>query len=149
MTAEEKVIVEIEGRKIPIAKELASSDDLLKRAFCGLFSWAAEARVDRTKEAEGTIKLVKSAGTKGHSSRRTPLQYLKRAKGGKNPTIELYEKLAGQQLGDLDPAQVLMLEKKVRKTIELGEEHMEMLRKTAERLRQSVARPAPFLPGGF
>ena len=149
MTTEEKVIVEIEGRKIPIAKELASSDDLLKRAFCGLFSWASEARVDRSKEADGLIKLVKSAGTKGSRSSITPLQYLRRVKGGKNPIIELYEKLAGQQLGTLDPAQVLFLEKKIRKTVELGEAQLEMLHEAVDRLRKSVARPAHSIPSGF
>ncbi len=149
MTAEEKIIVEIEGRKIPVSKELAASDDLLKRAFCGLFSWASEARVDRSREADGTIKLLKSAGTKGSRAPATPIQYLARTKGGKNPTIELYEKLAGVPLGALEPAQVLMLEKKVRRTVERGEEHMEMVHQAVERLKNSVARPSPFIPSGF
>lgn len=149
MTAEEKILVEIEGRKIPVAKELAASDDLLKRAFCGLFSWASEARVDRSRETDGTIKLLKSAGTKGSRTHTTPIQYLARAKGGKNPTIELYEKLAGTPLGALDPAQVLMLEKKVRRTVERGEEHVEMVNQAVERLRKSMPRPSPFIPSGF
>jgi hypothetical protein len=149
MTASEKIIVSIEGRKIPFPKEFAASDDVLKRSFVALFSWASEARVDRSKEAEGTITLVKAAGTKGSRRARTPLEHLVRTKGGKNPTIALYEKLAGQPLGTLGPAQVLMLEAKVRKTVELGEEHLTMVREAARRLRQSLARPAPFLPFGF
>lgn len=148
--ASEKITVEIEGRKVPVPTALTVDDDTLRRALASLFPWAMDARIDRAKESEGLLKVVKAAGTKGRIKHRPyAIRRLSHCKGGKNPIIELYQKLAGTPLANLDPVDALAAEKKIQSTLALGEEHMETMKTALARLDASVPRPSPFVPLGF
>src|SRR5664280_1820117 len=106
--ATKKYILKIEGQELVIPPEVGGLDDAdLKRAVTPMFPGAANSKVERAeKDGTVTITVVKLAGAKGNSRKSKKgggFAALLSCKSRRNPTVEFYLELHGQELGELDP----------------------------------------------
>ncbi len=92
--------VKIEGQSIPLPEEIAATDDGVKRALATYYPDIANALITRSAEKDGQVEItvIKRAGTKG------VLPALIDAPAGRNPAIEMYEKIKhrGEDIAPLE-----------------------------------------------
>jgi len=77
------------------------------------------------------------------------IQALINAPASRNPAIELYLKLKGEEGRSFTAEELLLMEKEIRDTIELGEKELKQVEAALGRLRDAPSLPAPFVPWGF
>jgi len=136
----------IEGQEIPVPEEIGKDDDSVKRALTPFYPEVANAMITRVATDDTTtVTVVKRAGTKGA---RNPLEKLAACKGGKNPAVELYDRLEnGDQT--FDPLAMMEIEEQIDKAIEAGETQAAMVVHAFKRLANAAPQPAAELVSGF
>lgn len=136
--------VKIEGQTIQLPPEIAATDDGVKRALAPYYPDAANALITRSAEKDGQVEItvIKRAGTKG------VLASLLEAPAGRNPAIELYEKI--QQRGnELTPLELLESAGEIEAAMNAGANQAQMQETAVERLKRAPAQAAPKLILGF
>ena len=153
--SDKKYIIKIEGQEIDIPAEVGALEDAdLKRALTPMFPGAANSKIERAeKDGTVTITVVKLAGAKGNgrkSKKGGGFAALLSCKSRRNPTVEFYLELHGQELGELDPYQLIGISSDSDKALEAGHRQLEQMIAAHARLRRTVPQEGmAFVPLGF
>ena len=153
--SDKKYIIKIEGQEIDIPEEVGALEDAdLKRALTPMFPGAANSKIERAeKDGTVTITVVKLAGAKGNgrkSKKGGGFAALLSCKSRRNPTVEFYLELHGQELGELDPYQLIGISSDIDKALEAGHRQLEQMIAAHARLRRTVPQEGmAFVPLGF
>ena len=153
--SDKKYIIKIEGQEIDIPAQVGALEDTdLKRALTPMFPGAANSKIERTeKDGAVTITVVKLAGAKGNSRKSKKgggFAALLSCKSRRNPTVEFYLELHGQELGELDPYQLIGISSDIDKALEAGQRQFEQMIAAHARLRRTVPQEEmAFIPLGF
>ena len=153
--SDKKYIIKIEGQEIDIPAQVGVLEDAdLKRALTPMFPGAANSKIERAeKDGAVTITVVKLAGAKGSgrkSKKGGGFAALLACKSRRNPTVEFYLELHGQELGELDPYQLISLSGDIDKALEAGQRQFEQMIAAHARLRRTVPQEGiTFIPLGF
>ena len=153
--SDKKYIIKIEGQEIDIPEEVGALEDAdLKRALTPMFPGAANSKIERAeKDGTVTITVVKLAGAKGNgrkSKKGGGFAALLSCKSRRNPTVEFYQELHGQELGELDPYQLIGISSDIDKALEAGHRQLEQMIAAHARLRRTVPQEGmAFVPLGF
>ena len=141
--SDKKYIIKIEGQEIDIPAEVGALEDAdLKRALTPMFPGAANSKIERAeKDGTVTITVVKLAGAKGNgrkSKKGGGFAALLSCKSRRNPTVEFYLELHGQELGELDPYQLISISSDIDKALEAGHRQFARLEQVQIRLREII-----------
>ena len=153
--SDKKYIIKIEGQEIDIPEEVGALEDAdLKRALTPMFPGSANSKIERAeKDGTVTITVVKLAGAKGNgrkSKKGGGFAALLSCKSRRNPTVEFYLELHGQELGELDPYQLISISSDIDKALEAGHRQFEQMIAAHARLRRTVPQEGmAFVPLGF
>ena len=152
---DKKYIIKVEGQEITVPAEIGALEDAdLKRALTPMFPGAANSKIERSeKDDTVTITVIKLAGAKGNgrkSKKGGGFAALLSCKNRRNPTVEFYIKLHGQEAGDLDPYQLIGLSEGIDKALETGRRQFEQMIAFHARLCRSTPQEGmDFVPLGF
>jgi len=144
-------------QKFPIPGEIGADDNSIKRALAGVVPYIDSAKLERSEENNVvTIKVTKSHAPKGAGDPGSLFSHLIEslieAKGdGRNPVIGLFlevEKMK-RRIHQLEPHEILKLDRKISVTLDAGEDLQKHFRQTLAYLSNSPALPAKVVPVGF
>ena len=144
-------------QKFPIPAEIGADDNLVKRALANVVPYIDAAKLERVeKDGVVTITVTKSHAPKGAGDPGfflSPLiENLIDAKGdGRNPVISLFLEVEKKKncLHELQPHEVITLDKRIAETLEAGSDVHDDLRETIAYLSDSPALSARVVPVGF
>lgn len=143
-----KYLISIEGQMIEMPEEVAGNDEQLKSALTPFFPGAANAKINRGEEKDGTvtIQVIKQAGTKGYL---LPVDFLEKAPEGVNTVVQLHRELATAGILSQSPEELLKLDGKINKAMEAGRKEDHSIAQTLDSLAEAPADPAADTIEGF
>jgi hypothetical protein len=150
-----KYILKIEGQEIIVPEEIGALEDAdLKRALTPMFPGAANSKIERVeKDGTVTITVIKLAGAKGNgrkSKKGGGFTALLACKNRRNPTVEFYLGLHGQDVSNLDPYQLIGLSESIDKMLESGRRQFDQVLVAHARLSRTAPQEGKdFVPLGF
>lgn len=107
----------LEGQEIPLADEIAATDETLRNTFVAFYPELGTADIKR-EEKDGVveIRMVKRAGTKGN-----PVQSLIAAPSSINPAIALSLQLTHRQMQEvLSIEELIAIQADIEEAIDVG-----------------------------
>ncbi len=107
----------LEGQEIPLADEIAATDETLRNTFVAFYPELGTADIKR-EEKDGVveIRMVKRAGTKGN-----PVQSLIAAPSSINPAIALSLQLTHRQMQEvLSIEDLIAIQADIEEAIDVG-----------------------------
>lgn len=141
-------ILMIEGQEIPIADEVAASDQILRDAITPFYPEIANAEITREeKDGITQIRMVKKAGTKGVGD---ILQTLIDSEHQFNPALILSWQIKMLEIqGCLNIENLILVQDELEKAITTGREWHIELEKSLHLLQQSPPIPSQRIITGF
>jgi hypothetical protein len=141
-------ILMIEGQEIPIADEIAATDETLRNALTPFYPEIAHAEITRTdKDGITQIRMVKKAGTKGLGD---ILQTLITSEHQFNPALLLSWQIKMLEIqGHLNIENLLLLQDELETAITTGREWQTELDKSLNILKKSPPIPSQIPISGF
>ena len=144
-------IVKLEGQDIPLADEIAATDDRVRAALAPFYPDVTNAEIQRKQEGEQTIiTIVKRAGPKGASGSQVR-KALAAAPRYLNPAVALcleLEKIE-TETGELSAETLLLLRPRIEQALEQSQREVGDLASVCKALVAARAVPAASVPIGF
>ena len=136
--------IKIEGQDIPLADDIASDDEKLRRVLAPFYPETANATFGReTKDGALVVTVTKRAGKLGL----TPLAALLAVPRWLNPAVALYQRIS--QDDEVSPEKIAALSDEIQQACEAGNAEVTAVQKARERLAKARPRPSIGVPLGF
>lgn len=137
-------IVKIESQQIPLADDIASDDEKLRRVLAPFYPETTNATFAReTKDGTLTVTVNKRGGRLGTLA---PLAALITAPRTINPAVEFYNRLRGKTF---TPEDIVAAREEIFNAIQAGEAEIEDVEMANQRLKKARPLPSSTVPLGF
>ena len=146
-----KYVIHHEGiADIDVPPDVALDDAALATSLAPFIDGASTAKFQRSEEKDGKviITVIKQSQKKGNGLDAV-LTALVNAPGGHNPVTQMYQKLSGVRLADMQPDQVILMQERIAEIIDDGERQNAMMADGIIRLTTVPTQPYTGMVTGF